>query len=70
MQQQWETVLQGLDNWLQVQNTHPAIWQELLSSLQQWQTGNTGTIEYQMTGAQEHTLLGWELMMEGVISRQ
>jgi len=22
-QQQWETVLQGLDDWLQAQNTHP-----------------------------------------------
>jgi len=66
--QQWETALQGLDDWLQVQNTHPGIRQEIIKGLCQWQTGSVNTKNLMTTAAQEQSLLGWDMMMEGVIS--
>jgi len=66
--QQWETALQGLDDWLQVQNTQPGLRQEIITGLRRWQTGETDTVEFTMAAAQEQSLLGWGMMLEGVIS--
>jgi len=65
---QWETALQGLDNWMQVQKTHPGIRQEIIRGLSQWQMGSINTEKFMTTAAQEQSLLGWDTMMEGVIS--
>jgi len=68
--QQWELALQGLDNWLQAQNTHPGIWQDIITGLWQWQTGTANTAKLMTEAVQEQSLLGWDMMMEGVISRK
>jgi len=61
---------QGLGDWLQVQNTNLEIWNELVSGLQQWQNNDSTKTALQTTEAQEQQLLGWEMMMEGIISCQ
>jgi len=66
--QQWETALQGLDDWLQAQNTQLGLRQEIITGLWTWQTGETTTGEFMTEAAQEQSLLGWGMMLEGVIS--
>jgi len=67
---QWDTTLQQLDKWLKAQNTNPELRNKLIWGLWQWQTGNTATVEFHTSAAKEQSLLGWEMMMEGVISGQ
>jgi len=67
---QWEEALQGLDDWMQAHNTNPDIRNKLIQGLKQWQTGTNSTAEFCTTAAQEQSLLGWELMLEGAILRQ
>jgi len=67
---QWDMALQGLDDWMKAQNTHPGIRHDIIEGLSKWQEGKDCSANLLTTAAQEQTLLGWELMMEGAISKQ
>jgi len=67
---QWDMVITSLDKWMKAQNTHPGIWHDIIEGLSRWQEGHESSKNPQTMAAQEQTLLGWELMMEGVISKQ
>jgi len=67
---QWDVALQGLDDWMQAQNTHPGIGQDIIRGLSLWQVGRDHNEPFTTMVAQEQALLGWDLMMlEGIISR-
>jgi len=67
----WETSLQQLDDWLQTQQTEAGIRHKLISGLQWWNKGLSSTQmeEEQSPTAKEQEVVGWDLMLEGCISK-
>jgi len=67
----WTKALQNLDDWLQKLNTDSMIWTKLIIGLMKWnQVTDQGNEEYKSQVAQEQNALGWDLLLEGVASKQ
>ncbi len=66
----WTKALQNLDDWLQKLNTDSMIWTKLIIGLMKWnQVTDQGNEEYKSQVAQEQNSLGWDLLLEGVASK-
>jgi len=69
----WETALESLEEWLKATNTAPDLRNNILQGLRQWQAGtehNNGESRWKSGAAVEQELLGWNNMLEGVISSE
>ncbi len=66
--EQWETVLQTLEDWIQTQQTEPEIQQETIEGLRQWHTGmaTQPTVDHS-EAAKEQAVVGWDLALEGCV---
>jgi len=69
--QTWDTALEQSNDWLASSNTAPNIRAEIMDGLQKWQSKeNNPSKDMTSNAAMEQELLGWDLAMEGCISRQ
>jgi len=70
-QEQWETTLQTLEDWLQTEQMEPSIKKEILDSLQRWNKAEPiGSTIDQSKAAQEQEVVGWDLALEGCMSKK
>jgi len=68
-----ESALEKLDDWLQATNTAPDLRYNIIQGLRQWQMGSlheAGDNWWKSGTAVEQALLGWNNMLEGVISQK
>jgi len=66
--EQWETLLQTLEDWMQTQQTEPGIRQEIIDGLRQWNAAmTTQTTTDQSEAAHEQEAVGWDLALEGCV---
>jgi len=69
--EQWTKALQSLDNWMQKSNTDPTLRNNIIKGLTRWnQNKDQNTREDRSKAAQEQDILGWDLVLEGAISKK
>jgi len=69
--EQWTKALQSLNDRMQQSNTDPILRQDNLDGLTRWNKNDTQiTQDYRSKAAKEQDLLGWDLALEGVISKK
>jgi len=67
----WESALESLDEWLKATNTALDLRNNIIQGLRQWQAGSehsNGESQWKSGAVVEQELLGWNNMLEGVIS--
>jgi len=70
-QQKWDKTIEALDLWLTMSGTAPIIHNEILDGLKWWQTADMSPLSSMTSeAATEQELLGWDLALEGCISRK
>jgi len=66
----WEQAIEQLDQWLLSSKMDPGNCQEIINGLNKWHNNdNTTTMEPKSAAAMEQDLLGWDLALEGCISK-
>jgi len=69
--EQWKKVLQSLDDWMQKSNTDPILCNDIFEGLTRWnQNGAPNTRENKSEAARKQDTLGWDLALEGAISKK
>jgi len=66
----WEQAINQLDQWLLSSKTEPRNCQEIIHGLNRWYNKENPTTEVPTSAAaMEQDLLGWDLALEGCISK-
>jgi len=69
--QTWTTAIDHLDQWLQSTHMAPEIRKEIINGLRTWQKDEPmQTTPTTSEAAEEQTKLGWDLALEGCLSRK